>query len=49
MEWTTKKFSGVVGDLQVLRNIWFKKLDGESHAERLENFYKNQAHACMFF
>jgi hypothetical protein len=31
----------------VLKNIWFSKLaDTADHAERLEGFYKGQAHAC---
>ena len=38
--------SGMASDISVLRSIWFKKLDGESHADRLDNFYKNQAEAC---
>lgn len=38
--------SGMASDISVLKSIWFKKLDGESHADRLDNFYKNQAEAC---
>ena len=37
--------SGVLADLRVLRSIWFKQLSGDTHAERLDNFYKNQADA----
>jgi len=34
-------------DFTVLKNIWFKKLaDTDDHAERLEQFYGPQAHAC---
>lgn len=34
-------------EITVLKNIWFKKLaDTDDHAARLEQFYKDQAHAC---
>ena len=36
----------VKDDLQVLKSIWFTKQKGDDHAQRLENFYGAQAHAC---
>lgn len=42
-----KKMREIHNDLTVLKNIWFKKLaETDDHAERLEEFYKGQAHAC---
>lgn len=36
-------------DLVVLKTIWFKQLkESGDHAERLEQFYGPQAHACKF-
>ncbi|KAI5059149.1 hypothetical protein GOP47_0025468 [Adiantum capillus-veneris] len=32
-------------DLQVLKNMWFPRITGDSHKERLESFYAPQAHA----
>lgn len=44
---TKKRMRDLHNDLTVLKNIWFKKLaKTESHAERLEQFYGPQAHAC---
>eukprot|EP00271_Cylindrocystis_brebissonii_P006722 TRINITY_DN19505_c0_g1_i1.p1 TRINITY_DN19505_c0_g1~~TRINITY_DN19505_c0_g1_i1.p1 ORF type:complete len:708 (+),score=127.24 TRINITY_DN19505_c0_g1_i1:145-2268(+) len=34
-----------VGDLQCLSSMWFKKIKGTTHKERLESFYSPQAHA----
>jgi hypothetical protein len=36
----------VLSDLQVLKSIWFAKIQGESHKERLESFYAPQAEHC---
>ncbi|CAM6086062.1 unnamed protein product [Calypogeia fissa] len=33
----------LLGDLQVLKTIWFAKIQGDSHKERLESFYAPQA------
>lgn len=42
-----KRMRDLHNDLTVLKNIWFKKLAKNStHAERLEQFYGPQAHAC---
>ena len=42
-----QKMRDLRNDLTVLKNIWFKKLaDTDDHAERLEQFYGPQAHAC---
>ena len=42
-----KKMRDLHNDLTVLKNIWFKKLAKDStHAQRLEQFYGPQAHAC---
>ena len=42
-----EKMRNLHNDITVLKNIWFKKLaDTDDHALRLEEFYKNQAHAC---
>lgn len=44
-----KKMRDLHNDLTVLKNIWFKKLaKTDDHAERLEQFYGPQAHACTF-
>jgi hypothetical protein len=44
---TKKRMRDLHNDLTVLKNIWFKKLaKTENHAERLEQFYGPQAHAC---
>ena len=40
------RLSAVKDDLTVLRSIWFKRLSGGDHAQRLESFYGPQAHAC---
>lgn len=37
---------GISDDLTVLKSIWFNKPSGKDHAQRLENFYSPQAHAC---
>ncbi|KAL3676838.1 hypothetical protein R1sor_026786 [Riccia sorocarpa] len=39
----------LVDDLQVLKTIWFSKITGDSHKERLENFYGPQAEAYDHF
>ena len=31
---------------QVLKSIWFSKVSGDDHAERLESFYGPQAELC---
>lgn len=36
-------------DLQVLKSIWFAKISGSSHKERLESFYAPQADAYDHF
>lgn len=36
---------GLAQDMQCLSSIWFKKINGGSHKERLESFYSPQAHA----
>jgi hypothetical protein len=36
----------VCSDIQVLRTMWFSKIAGDTHKERLECFYGPQAHAC---
>lgn len=42
-----KRMRDLHNDLTVLKNIWFKKLAKDStHAQRLEQFYGPQAHAC---
>ena len=44
-----KKMRDLHNDLTVLKNNWFKKLaKTDDHAERLEQFYGPQAHACTF-
>jgi len=44
-----EKMRALRNDFTVLKNIWFKKLaDTDDHAERLEQFYGPQAHACEF-
>lgn len=35
-------------DVQVLKSIWFGKITGSTHKERLESFYGPQAHVCKF-
>jgi hypothetical protein len=35
-------------DVQVLKSIWFGKITGCTHKERLESFYGPQAHVCKF-
>ena len=35
-------------DAQVLKSIWFGKITGSTHKERLESFYGPQAHVCKF-
>lgn len=40
------RVAGLKDDLLVLRTIWFKKTSGDDHAQRLEQFYSPQAHAC---
>lgn len=35
-------------DLSILRTIWFQKTTGETHAARLEAFYRDQAPHCEF-
>lgn len=42
------RLSAVKDDLTVLRTIWFKRLSGSDHAQRLECFYGPQAHACAY-
>ncbi|KAL4857543.1 DNA mismatch repair protein 6 [Chlorella vulgaris] len=45
-----QKLQGFKNDMLVLKNIWFSKLaDTADHAERLEGFYKGQAHAYDSF
>mmetsp|Transcript_21887 Transcript_21887/g.60757 ORF Transcript_21887/g.60757 Transcript_21887/m.60757 type:complete len:700 (-) Transcript_21887:282-2381(-) len=39
------RLSAVKDDLTVLKSIWFKRLSGGDHAQRLESFYGPQAHA----
>jgi hypothetical protein len=41
------RISAVKDDLTVLKTMWFKKVSGGDHAQRLESFYSPQAHACM--
>ncbi|BBN19278.1 hypothetical protein MPTK1_8g09310 [Marchantia polymorpha subsp. ruderalis] len=41
--------NNIVNDLQVLKTIWFSKISGDSHKERLENFYGPQADAYDHF
>ncbi|MCO5585906.1 hypothetical protein L7F22_039840 [Adiantum nelumboides] len=36
-------------DLQVLKSMWFPRIIGDSHKERLESFYAPQAHAYDHF
>lgn len=44
-----QKMRELHNDLTVLKNIWFKKLaETDDHAERLEQFYGPQAHACTW-
>lgn len=33
--------------MQVLKTIWFHGQKGDSHAERLESFYGQQASQCV--
>ena len=40
------KLDNVKNDLQVLKSIWFNKVSGDDHAERLESFYGPQAAEC---
>ena len=40
------KLDEVKNDLQVLKSIWFNKVQGDDHAERLESFYGPQAAEC---
>lgn len=42
-------FRNVCNDVQVLRSIWFGKITGDTHKERLESFYGPQAHVCKYF
>lgn len=39
-----QRLRSVKNDLQVLKAMWFNRVSGESHAERLEKFYSPQAH-----
>eukprot|EP00193_Tetraselmis_chui_P003477 CAMPEP_0177768144 /NCGR_PEP_ID=MMETSP0491_2-20121128/9552_1 /TAXON_ID=63592 /ORGANISM="Tetraselmis chuii, Strain PLY429" /LENGTH=701 /DNA_ID=CAMNT_0019284907 /DNA_START=236 /DNA_END=2341 /DNA_ORIENTATION=+ len=39
------RISAVKDDLTVLKTMWFKKVSGGDHAQRLESFYSPQAHA----
>ena len=42
-----KKMRDIHNDLTVLKSIWFKKLaETDDHALRLDQFYRDQAHAC---
>ena len=43
---TQAKLDGVKEDLLVLKSIWFNRVSGDDHAERLESFYGPQAAAC---
>ncbi|CAI7858224.1 unnamed protein product [Closterium sp. NIES-54] len=36
---------GVIQDMQCLSSMWFKKIKGNTHKDRLESFYSPQAHA----
>lgn len=40
------KLDSVKEDLLVLKSIWFNRVSGDDHAERLESFYGPQAAAC---
>jgi len=33
----------LLDDLQTIKTMWFGKIDGDSHQDRLESFYKDQA------
>lgn len=33
-------------DVTCLKSMWFAKGGGDTHAERLDNFYKPQAEEC---
>lgn len=35
-------------DVVCLKSMWFAKGGGDTHAERLDNFYKPQAEECTF-
>ena len=37
---------GLAQDMSCLSSMWFKKIKGNSHKERLESFYGPQAQAC---
>lgn len=36
---------GFIQDMQCLSTMWFKKVKGDTHKDRLESFYSPQAHA----
>lgn len=40
-----KSAKGFAQDMQCLSSMWFKKIQGGTHKERLESFYGPQAHA----
>lgn len=40
---------GYYMDLQCLSSMWLKKINGGSHKERLEEFYRPQAEACKIY
>ena len=37
---------GLAQDMSCLSSMWFKKIKGNTHKERLESFYGPQAQAC---
>jgi hypothetical protein len=44
---SSQNFAGrLKDDIICLKSMWFAKGGGETHAERLDNFYKPQAEEC---
>jgi hypothetical protein len=46
MVWAMDAVKGWSMDVQCLSSMWFKRIKGKSHKDRLEAFYSPQAHAC---
>jgi hypothetical protein len=41
-----QQVAGFAADMQCISSMWFRKIQGGTHKERLESFYGPQAHAC---
>lgn len=46
MAFGIEQVAGFAADMQCISSMWFRKIQGGTHKERLESFYGPQAHAC---